>query len=390
MIHVLQISTRDPLIARDGRPFGATQGHRMKSVGWLYPSVAAGMVRTLLGEKKGGKFGPEVIEALKRISINGPLPTKGSQLFFPAPLDLAIQESAVRAIRNRIAWASRPHTMDKDEGTDLPSYLLPVLLPSEAEDFKPAKAPPFWSTDRMTQWLSNSSGAGFEPPPDPDGCTPEGLLALGYLKMEKEERFHVNIEPRTYAARETQLFMTVAIAMAEGVSIALRIETDPAFDSYLLSLDQWTALGGERRMVRVAPIEGTGAWACPSNIRAELAKTNLVRMVLVTPALFKDGWKPGWIGDHGEGEFAGVRLQLLGACVERWKPISGWSYESPRGPKPSLRLAPAGSVYFFQAKGNASSLADQWLKAVSDLGEDGQSRRDGFGLALWGSWTPHQ
>jgi CRISPR-associated protein Cmr3 len=112
-------------------------------------------------------------------------------------------------------------------------------------------------------------------------------------------------------------------------------------------------------------------------------------MVLAAPALFKHGWKPGWLDDQGKGVFAGVELQLIGACVERWKPISGWSYESPRGPKPALRLVPAGSVYFFQTVGNASSLAEQWLKPVADFSEDGQSGRDGFGLALWGPWLPH-
>jgi CRISPR-associated protein Cmr3 len=120
-----------------------------------------------------------------------------------------------------------------------------------------------------------------------------------------------------------------------------------------------------------------------------LGKTNLVRMVLATPALFKQGWKPGWIGDDGKGEFAGIKLQLMGACVERWKPVSGWSYETPRGPKPALRLVPAGSVYFFQTEGNAPSLADHWLEPVGDFSEDGQSGRDGFGLALWGPWAPH-
>src|ERR1700680_2157949 len=106
MTHYLEISTRDPLIARDGRPFGATQGHRMKSLDWLYPSVAAGMVRTLLGEKNGADFSPEAVKVLKHVEVAGPLPMAGSQLFFPVPQDIAIQEGTGQGEdKKRIAWA---------------------------------------------------------------------------------------------------------------------------------------------------------------------------------------------------------------------------------------------------------------------------------------------
>jgi CRISPR-associated protein Cmr3 len=53
-------------------------------------------------------------------------------------------------------------------------------------------------------------------------------------------------------------------------------------------------------------------------------------------------------------------------------------------PKAARRLAPAGSVYFFEARGATSALARLWLEPVSDLPQD---RNDGFGLALWGVWS---
>ena len=385
MSHFLEIATRDPIVARDGRPFGAKQGHRMKSLDWLYPSIAAGVVRTLLGEKTGGNFSREAIKMLKDIEVAGPLPMSGSQLYFPVPQDLVVQQDKDK---KRSAWAVRPHKVRDGEGTDLASHFSPVVLPPSAEDFKPAKVPPFWSSDRMAGWLLNPSGKEFEAPPDP-ADSPEDLLKNGYLRIEKDERFHVNIDSATYAAKETQLFMTVALAMLDEVSISVRVESGTSFDPYLSGLDQWATMGGERRLVHVSDSEHQGAWSCPPSIREALGKTNLVRMVLATPALFKDGWKPGWIVDNGKGEFGGVKLELVGACVERWRPISGWSYESPRGPKPALRLVPAGCVYFFRAEGTAAALADHWLQPVSDFSEDGQSARDGFGLALWGPWAPH-
>ena len=110
-------------------------------------------------------------------------------------------------------------------------------------------------------------------------------------------------------------------------------------------------------------------------------------MVLATPALFDEGWKPGWArGGRPPGLDArdDISLQLVSACVPRWRPVSGWNFEAGKNcAKAVRRLAPAGSVYFFEARGAASALARLWLKPVSDGDQD---RRDGFGLALWGVW----
>ena len=113
-------------------------------------------------------------------------------------------------------------------------------------------------------------------------------------------------------------------------------------------------------------------------------------MVLATPAIFKDGWKPGWLSDDlvGTPPGANVRLWLVGASIRRWRAVSGWSLADlpgqPRGAKPVKRMVPAGGVYFFEkVDGQASALAERWLEAVSD---DEQDRRDGFGLATWGVW----
>jgi CRISPR-associated protein Cmr3 len=109
-------------------------------------------------------------------------------------------------------------------------------------------------------------------------------------------------------------------------------------------------------------------------------------MVLASPAVFRHGWRPGWLGENLEGSPPGsaVRLRLVGLSIPRWRAVSGWSLAEPRGPKPVRRVVPAGGVYFFEVVGGgtAVSLADRWLQPVSDE----QDRRDGFGLAAWGTW----
>jgi CRISPR-associated protein Cmr3 len=136
------------------------------------------------------------------------------------------------------------------------------------------------------------------------------------------------------------------------------------------------------------------AWEAPGRVVEALAKTKLVRMVLATPAVFSDGWRPGWVGEDLRCEQAGVVMRLKAVAIERWRPISGWNLEksakSKPGPKAVKRAVPAGGVYFFKVEGGGdpAELARRlWLRPVSDADDRGQDCRDGFGLALWGTWS---
>lgn len=80
----LTVTLHDPVIARDGRPFGT--GKRMGSLDWLYPSVLAGSLRTILGNLVQADFSePDTINVLKEVSIAGPLPLWDGRIFLPAP-----------------------------------------------------------------------------------------------------------------------------------------------------------------------------------------------------------------------------------------------------------------------------------------------------------------
>ncbi|MCF6192454.1 MAG: type III-B CRISPR module-associated protein Cmr3, partial [Candidatus Hydrothermae bacterium] len=95
------------------------------------------------------------------------------------------------------------------------------------------------------------------------------------------------------------------------------------------------------------------------------------------------GFLPTWVRQHPTG----VRLRIIGAAVGRPVHVSGWDYKE-RAPKPSRRLAPSGSVYFFEIEEGDDHAVERfidevWLTPISD-GE--QDRRDGFGVALLGVW----
>lgn len=395
----ITLNSHDPVIARDSRPFGA--GIRMKSLDWPYPSVLAGSVRTALGKKHDGNFDPGTVEALKKISVHGPLPVVSSSVYFPAPKDILVNDSGGSGDET---YAIRPATLLGDgEGCDLPNSELqpPMLSFRAAEEFKPATIAPFWSVDAMAAWLVNPDGAGFSAPKARKmGDMKAGQKPEGFDLPAKESRFHSAIDPVPGTASDGMLFETVGLDLSLKCSHAMmgitaRIETEDHSPVNVTGFAEVHPFGGERRLSfwksEDRPPVG---WECPPGVADALTKAKFFRMVLATPALFSHGWLPGWIDtttltgmppSAPENNVGKVCLKLVSACVERWKPLSGFSLEKGNeGPKPLRRVVPAGSVYFFRMEsGNAGDLAKCWLCPVSDNLQD---RIDGFGLAIWGIW----
>lgn len=416
MVKYLTIDPHDPIIARDGRPFGT--GQRMGSLDWPYPSVLAGAVRTTLAKAVRANFSKqETIDALKKISVSGPLPLWSSRIFLPAPKDIIVREDKIGDIIDRRAFAVRPTELNLNEGCDLPfpkGVLIPAMLPEEVhEEFKPAEIPAFWSMRKMVEWIMNPKGIDFV---EPSMYNKSGTLKQSseFLPFpQKDSRMHTKIDKRLGSAEDEMLFKTVGLDLSVkghplGIQLAARVEADGVLLNGQkvedIKIDCLSTIGGERRLSYWHEEMPQNGWDFPAEkIRKALAEQETekkrIRMILATPAIFshvsKDcqGWLPGWLKLDGS-EIIGapkdapldVRMKLVSVCVGRWKPISGWCLEKGKqGPKPIQRLVPAGSVYFFEIQdGDAFGLAETlWLKSVCDKD---QHRCDGFGLALWGVW----
>lgn len=390
----LTLSPHDPIIARDSRPFGF--GTRMRSLDWPYPSVLAGSLRTLLGKencpKNESEKAPEInsekiIEILKKIPVSGPFPLSDNQLLFPAPRDLLIQKGKDSC---RI-FPIRPAMIREGEGCDLPDEsLLPSQIPDFVDDeFKPDRTPPLWSAETMIQWLTT-----------PDG-NPNLLpsMSSGVFDLpEKDIRIHVMIDPKLGASQDGMLFQTTGLDLSlpgnsSGMQIAARIGDGGDYQQCISGLNEYHPFGGERRLAHWKAVPEHFGWQCPDKVESAVSGSRRIRLILASPAIFSGGWIPGWLSkqDNGfiegtpPGAPEGVKLRLVSACIDRWKPISGWNLET-RSPKPVRRIVPAGSVYFFtvcEGSSTTSLASSCWLTSVC---EDRQDRRDGFGLALWGVW----
>lgn len=376
---VVRIRGIDPLLFRDGRPFGAEVGSLFaQTLRVPYPSTVAGFLRTLAGNRWGVDWGDSAaIQHVLSIRIRGPLLERNGELVFRAPADALLTARDGKGIT---LTTLRPAVPPQGAGCDLPEGVLP-LLPQREVTGKPPTGYHFWRGEVLSQWLADPTGDNTPLPDRIPG-------------MEVEERVHVAIEDEKGTSREELLF-TVQFLSFERY----RWEETPSWEEWSLLVQIFTGqpvsrqgvglLGGEKRLASVEVVEGSHWFACPANLHNALRSANRVRMLLATPAVFRDGWKPSWLGADLAGSPPSapqLRLRLVAAAVPRREAVSGWDYrEGHRGPKPVRWLAPAGSVYFFEVlDGDPTVLAKEaWLQSVCD---EEQDQRDGFGLALWGIW----
>jgi len=365
------IEPRDPLIVRDGRPFGPTPGARAASLPFPFPSTVAGAVRTQAGRDTNGVFDKQRIEEVKKITVSGPLLVELNEVnairrwLIPAPSDALLLDLDPplkgRAICKRLV----PLCLPPGAQTNLPNGLKPVGLTCPTP-CKPVRGPRFWSWDRFSQWLISPQEAEVT------------LAEMGHDGPVPEQRTHVRIDPNTSTAEEGALFQTHGLEFTQYARqrLALAVITDRVLHPNL------TPLAGERRLVSWRQSRETPP-ACPAEVRDAIKQNAACRVVLLTPAHFVQGHYPDWLLQP----HAGVSPVLVAMAVQRARVVSGWDLEWER-PKPTRRLAPAGTVLFLQLQGDPAAIVQWvdglWMQCVSDAEQD---RRDGFGLAVLGTWS---
>lgn len=370
---MITIEPRDPVIFRDARPFSAEPGARSRSQDFPPPSAVVGALRTRYGRAKGFRFTEEEVDAIRRLSIRGPilatLDSDQPELFFSAPRDMVLFGSSDprRVVLHQLAPSETPKGSIHDlEG------LVPLALVSPNSN-KPFRSPPsFWRWERLLSWLTQAK--------DRDDVAVE---TLGLPGLPKESRTHVALSPNSQTAQEGGLFSTEGLrfqAKDQGRLKRFGLLVDsPVIES--AGLDGLAPLGGERRLALWQTRKGLLP-ECPKEIREAVRKSGAARVVLLTPAIFSQGYRPTWLLDHAS------RPKLQAVAVGRPQVISGWDLQKGQA-KPSRRAATAGSVYFITFENRYSGAIDKFLDDVwfQNISDDQQDRRDGFGLAAVGTWN---
>ncbi len=370
MTHWFQIDPRDPLMIRDGRPF-STDTDGARSVDFPPPSVLAGALRTCVGSLGGWDWSKATTRARAlQIGVCGPLLALSERdgrplrLLLPAPADCVTFASAADAASGGFRrFRLRPNSFAPSTLSSLPGELLPVQPITALPKAKPAQGPAYWSEVQYRSWLTAPNPAGEDGMAERDGRP----------HLLHERRTHVGIDASAGTAKEGMLFQT------DGLRFARRPDRGGSVERMVLLAGVVGAdapkpglipLGGERRLSSIEPVAFRLADALPAP--SEVGE--LARVVLLTPALFAEGSVPRSIGG----------APVVAAAVSRPLTVSGWDMAA-RGPKPTRRMAPSGSVYWVRLNPLDRR---QWMERVHLQGvcTEAQDNRDGFGLAAVGGW----
>jgi CRISPR-associated protein Cmr3 len=401
------IEPRDPLIVRDGRPFGADiAGARATSLDFPFPSTTTGGVRTRQGLALGGFTNrpreevEKLIKDLKeKVEVCGPVlvelndNNEIADWLMPAPADALWCNSKADAdgrVPQDRAKLIRLAPMQTPSGafTNLPvDDLCPVGTWQSSR--KPFDNPPrYWKWERFREWLTG-----------PQGAEEAAIADWGHDGPPKETRTHVGIEPGSQTARDGALYQTRGLEFTHQAK-------PPSVGGKRLALAIWTTadklaealipFGGERRLTHWRKSNKTIETEfadCKKAVTEAIKQSRdgdsyFCRLILLTPAHFTNGYRPASLGTLQPG----ITLELKSVAINRAQVVSGWDFDRTKSkngqPKATKRLAPAGSVYFLKLTGDEKEIEEWfkkiWLRCVSD---DPQDCRDGFGLSLLGKWS---
>ena len=393
---VVTLEPLAPIIVRSGRPMeGRADADPAK---FPPPSTLAGCLRTAWARARDQPLDAaparaDVVRRLLQITVAGPLLVDADGgILAPKPADALYfgHGDSARCLR------AEPRQLDTGVGTDLPEGLLPIQL-SAPDVGKAGDGPRWWSWQDLLSFRRGES------------VPLHRLSSTGWSPPRGDLRTHVSIDSKSGAALSGALFQTAGLDLgpspaafatnhrelaggvatrndADGVSkggLRLLVRCGEALDATLVHL------GGKRRLAALEP-EPEDTWPTPPDGWLErIEHAGGLCLMLLTPAVFSGGYRPGWLDDTLTGSppgAPGLTLRLRAAAVERWQPHSGWDL-AVRRPKASRKLAAAGATYWFNVVGarDTDALSALWLASICD---DSQDRRDGFGLVLPGPWTP--
>jgi len=375
----LALLPRDGFFAKDGRGWHTSASGRGHGLDWPWPSTVLGALRSLWGrgEEMRGKttFTADdwrrrtcAIELGRTLVLRREHGTTWCEqdTIWPVPRDAVWLEGRDEVRRLDPVKPSAPTLgRDDDEAREL------LWRPGFDGANKPLPSPRWWSNGEFTTWLAGE------------------VVRSGDRRLTTTRRVqvHVGIRPEELTSDDGVLYSHDVIETLEpdgewalGVEVAL----PPG------ELPKVATLGSDSRLLRAESLP-KALFEPPSRVlKAFRSSSTGLRLVAVSPLCFKNGWLPdGLENTNGEyrGQLAELDVILRSALVPRPIHVSGWDMAKGE-PKPTSRMVPPGSVYFFE-RTDGKPFRDAEAKALW-LTALGARTNEGFGRVVPGIWSPQR
>jgi len=358
------ITPRDVWMFRDSKPFAAQAAFVARSLFPPTPQTMQGMLRTYYLDANGidlEAYGRGDLAAvidlighnapkdgsqahLGKLRIAGPFVARRKadgqlERLFSAPLDL--QYNAVEKKFRRLVVENTAPITDAFDGW------FPLSGGQQG-----------WGI--VSGWLTESAFTNYLKG-DVDKITSQSVIPDDSV-YQMEERPGLALDTDRRAHRDHHFYHAQFVRLAEGTGLLMGTSIN-LFKSAFGSI----AVGGESRFGDYHLLDKT-----PPSLHT--SKNGNLRVVLLTPAYFSDGYQPktDWAKWVGAGKLASVALG-------KPQPISGWDVVK-RQPKPLRHYLPAGSVLFFESATWQDQPFTETPSGEPDFGAIG------FGQVALGTW----
>lgn len=374
----------DVWLFRDGKPFSAGEEHGARSLFPPTPMTVQGILRAMLLGNSNADWvayreqrtdDPDVEAITKQIghpffhrngaahapslgsfSMAGPFLARreGKRIvrYTPLPSDV-VQE---KHYPHRY-FALRP-TKASALITRWPTQDLHPLWPEQEDDISAPEEPLWLDEENLHAYLTGN---------------PFGALHAEEL-YTIEPRFGTAIDYRLGNVRKDEGMLYQAEFIRTNKDVGLLVELN---DSIQLPAEQGIlAFGGEARGARYEVISKNLI-----DLHAGITTPSTrLKVVLLTPAYFSEGWQPKQ-GDWSKF-FHGQAVRLVAASIGTPQRLGGWD-AAHNIPKPMRAFIPAGSVFYFEADQPIELLSSPMTETP-----DGEQplNQQGFGQTAVGNW----
>ncbi|RKX56010.1 MAG: type III-B CRISPR module-associated protein Cmr3 [Thermotoga sp.] len=348
---IIKIDPLDTLFFRDGKPFTMGEETWANGVFPPYPSAVYGALRSAYFSNHPNEIekANTNTDPTKGLKIKGIYFFLGNALYLPLPLDCVNYDNK-RTIKVEMLSLEKN---DKNLSSCPTNFILKSIEKKEVEN-----EPNSLVRSSMFKSYLSHSVSSFS------------IQTLDRYVLS-ESKIGIGKSRETGTSEEGKLYR-VDMRRLKGISLLVD------FEGIDLPSEGMMKLGGEGRAVSFSKMSISAEVNSPEFEDGE----RRFKIVLSTPAIFKNGWIPVWINEENlVGNYQQeVKLKLLTAAVGKPVFVGGFDMRE-RKPKPMYRAVPAGSVYYFEiADGDMNTVKRLFhKKAISETYPE-----QGFGIAYVG------
>jgi len=344
----IQINPLDTLIFRDGRPFGSDSDGWANSL--MLPSLTSiyGALRAIYFAQNSKKINVSNItddnDPTKNLIIKNLFFISKNIPIFPIPKDLVLKSKNDKNI----------YSLDLIENTTT-SNSLEMIFKSAFDNA--SKANGFLTKSNFSKYLKGNKKVQFK-------------SLENYILSEA--KIGIGRNDNTKSVDEGKLYR-VGLKRYRNLSIIVDFEGIEIEEEGLLRF------GGEGKGAYYKSIDDINLPQC------EKLDSDIFKLILLTPAIFEQGWIPDFIKDNFEGEFEKIKVKLIATAIGKAEYIGGWDIQKNK-PKSMFKAVPAGSVYYFKLLN--SSDRDKIVEAFNykSIVKLENFKKEGYGVSVVGNY----